>query len=112
MFHVAKLYIIFHSGRNLHPPNWVWLSSQIFQTSREESPRKMSKVNGKGRKQVQSSSRFMVICCADRGYDHLDSERVEKAKEKSKDKDAPYSSYAQLTPLKDYCEKVRLNNKL
>ena len=36
---------------------------------------------------------------------------MEKAKEKSKDKNAPYSSYAQLTPIKDYCEKVRQNSK-
>ena len=45
--------------------------------------------------------------CADRGYDHLDSERIEKAKEKSDEKEVPSSSYAQLTPVKDYCEKVR-----
>ena len=49
----------------------------------------------------------MVIMTADRGYNHLDAERIRKAKEKSLDSDEKHAStYAQLTPLKEYCKKV------
>ena len=44
---------------------------------------------------------------ADRGYNHLDPERIRKAKEKSQDSDEKHAStYAQLTPMKEYCKKV------
>ena len=44
---------------------------------------------------------------ADRGYNHLDPERIRKAKEKSEDSDEKHAStYAQLTPMKEYCKKV------